>query len=298
MNKKILITGIDGFTGRYLAKEMAAAGYDVIGLALKKPGLKVDGAKYIYECDLCDFLTLEKNVSEVKPDIVAHLAAIAFVAHGEINDFYKTNLIGSRNLLEALLKLDVLPKSILMASSANVYGNQGGILDESIAPSPTNDYAVSKLAMEYVANLYKAQLPIIIVRPFNYTGVGQSINFLIPKIIDHFKRCAPFLELGNLDVIRDFSDVRSVVKYYRLLIEAKPNGEIFNICSGNGHSLTDILKMMNQISGHYPEIRVNQNFVRTNEVHCLIGLRTKLDFTIKEVEHTPFIETLKWMLNN
>ncbi len=296
--RNVLITGIEGFTGRYLASEMAKAGYIVIGLSQKKPEHKIDGVQNIYECDLCNAVSVESLVSEIQPDFVVHLAAIAFVAHGQVEDIYKTNVIGTRNLLEALLKLKKSPESILLASSANVYGNSGGVLDELVTPAPANDYAISKLTMEYIASLYKAQLPIIIVRPFNYTGVGQSINFLIPKIVSHFKNKMPVIELGSLDVVRDFSDVRVVVKAYRKLIETNLNGETFNVCSGKGYSLMEVLALMREISGHSIEVCVNPNFVRANEVRSLIGSKVKLDSAVSGGQDIPLVETLTWMYNH
>ena len=149
-----------------------------------------------------------------------------------------------------------------------------------------------------MARLWFDQMPITMVRPFNYTGAGQSLNFLLPKIVDHFKRRAPVLELGNLDVVRDFSDVRSVVKRYRLLLEKEQAGQVFNVCSGQGYSLLEVLQMMREISGYDPEIRVNPAFVRANEVHRLIGSRTKLDTVIGVVPDVPLRDTLKWMLES
>jgi nucleoside-diphosphate-sugar epimerase len=135
------------------------------------------------------------------------------------------------------------------------------------------------------------------VRPFNYTGVGQSLNFLIPKIVDHFRRRAPLLELGNLDVVRDFSDVRSVVHRYRLLLESNSRGDVFNVCSGQGYSLFEILQIMREVSGHNPEIKVNPAFVRVNEVHRLVGSDKKLNATVGEVPDIPLRETLQWMFD-
>ena len=120
--------------------------------------------------------------------------------------------------------------------------------------------------------------------------------FLLPKIVDHFKRRAPVIELGNLDVIRDYSDVRMVVRCYRLLIEAAQRGEAFNICSGIGHSLQEVISIMRKLSGHDLDVVVNPAFVRSNEVHKLIGSRAKLESAIGSSDSIPLQETLQWML--
>ena len=119
---------------------------------------------------------------------------------------------------------------------------------------------------------------------------------MLPKIVDHFKRRTPTIELGNLNVIRDFSDVRIVVRSYRLLIEAAQRGEAFNICSGIGHSLEDVISIMRKLSGHDLDVVVNPAFVRSNEVHRLIGSRLKLEAAIGRVDSIPLQETLPWML--
>ncbi len=292
MNKRVLITGIDGFTGRYLADELRSAGYMVAGLSHKAS----DG---VFGCDLLDRAGLADIVAQVMPDMVAHLAGIAFIKHGDVDGIYRTNVVGTRNLLEVLAVSGCKPRSVLLASSANIYGNAtvATIAEDTVA-APTNDYAVSKLAMEYMAKLWADRLPISIARPFNYTGVGQSLDFLLPKIVDHFRRRAAVLELGNLDVVRDFSDVRSVVRRYRLLLESGLSGEAYNLCSGVGHSLHEVLQMMRELTGHDPEIRVNPAFVRANEVHRLIGSRAKLDAAIGVVADIPLRDTLQWMLES
>lgn len=292
-----LITGINGFTGRYLAKELRATGYTVAGLSDVVEGTSESGE--VFCCDLLDRAGLADVLAHVKPEVVVHLAGIAFVHNGDADAMYRTNVVGTRNLLEAIAKSGCKPRSVLLASSANIYGNAAvEPIDEATPAAPANDYAVSKLAMEYMARLWCDQLPITLVRPFNYTVVGQSLNFLLPKIVEHFRRRAPVLELGNLDVVRDFSDVRTVVKCYRLLLEAGQTGEAFNICSGRGYSLLEVLQMMREISGHDPEIRVNPAFVRANEVHRLIGSRAKLDAAIGSVPDIPLHDTLRWMLES
>jgi nucleoside-diphosphate-sugar epimerase len=226
-----------------------------------------------------------------------HLAGIAFVAHGDVDSIYHTNVVGTRNLLAALTHCS--PAAVLLSGSANVYGNANvEPITESTAVAPANDYAVSKLAMEYMARLWFDKLPIILTRPFNYTGMGQSLDFLLPKIVHHFQHRASIIELGNLDVVRDFSDVRSVVKRYRLLLEAHLAGETYNVCSGVGHSLQAVLQTAAELTGHTPEIRINPAFVRANEVKRLIGSRAKLDAATQAVADIPLQDTLQWMLKD
>jgi GDP-6-deoxy-D-talose 4-dehydrogenase len=293
---RALITGAEGFTGRYLADELRLAGYDVFGLAA---GESREHNECIFSCDLNDLKSVETAVNRAQPEVVIHLAAISFVAHGDVDAIYRTNVVGTRNLLEAASKLPTIPSAILLASSANIYGNvEVEEISEDISAAPANDYAVSKLAMEYMARLWIGKLPVMMARPFNYTGAGQSINFLLPKIVDHFKRRAPVIELGNIDVVRDFSDVRMVVDCYRRLLQRDSNavsGDVFNICSGVGHSLLEAIEMMREISGHSPEIRVNPAFVRANEVKKLVGSRQKLENAIGKIALIPLHDTLRWM---
>lgn len=278
---KVLITGQNGFTGRYLRAELAAHGHDVVGL----------------QSDLTDATGLAEEMQRVQPDWVAHLAGIAFVGHGEANDFYRVNLMGTRNLLAALAGCGRRPACVLLASSANVYGNStAGVLREDAPPNPANDYAVSKLAMEHMARLWLDRLPIVIARPFNYTGVGQSESFLLPKIVAHFKRRAEMIELGNLDVWRDFSDVRAVVQAYRRLLEISPAGETVNVCSGRTYSLREVLTLCERLTGHVMAVRVNPAFVRANEVRSLCGDPSHLRALIGNWDTQPLEDTLGWML--
>jgi nucleoside-diphosphate-sugar epimerase len=292
--KRALITGIHGFTGHYLASQLRQAGYQVFGLSNSAESA-VDAT--VFDADLCDRQRLAQVVEQVRPDVVAHLAGIAFVGHADVEAIYRVNVSGTRNLLEALAACSHAPSAVLLASSANIYGNslQQPIVEETAA-APANDYAVSKLAMEYMARLWSPRLPIIIARPFNYTGVGQSENFLLPKIVSHYRQRAARIELGNLDVARDFSDVRMVVAAYRRLLAQAPAGATFNICSGQAHSLQQVLDMLAEICGYAIEVSVNPAFVRANEVKVLVGSPLKLTAAIGALPAIDLAQTLRWMV--
>jgi nucleoside-diphosphate-sugar epimerase len=290
--KRALITGLRGFTGYYMARELSEAGYHVHGTVLPGEPTGPD----IFAVDLLDRAAVAAAIEQVRPDVVVHLAAIAFVAHNDADQMYRVNVVGTRNLLEALAAGSHKPSSVLLASSANIYGNADvAVIDESVAPNPANDYAVSKLAMEYMARLWMDKLPITIARPFNYTGVGQTENFLLPKIVSHFRKGARRIELGNLAIARDFSDVRMVAKCYRRLLAEAPAGQAFNVCSGQPHSLESLIDMMSGIAGYRIEVHVNPAFVRANEVLTLTGSNAKLAGVIGKIEATPLLDTLRWM---
>ena len=290
--RRALVTGLRGFTGVYMERELAAAGYQVFGMAAPRAGSEPG----VFSVDLCDRAAVAAMVEQVQPDVVVHLAGIARVEHGNAEQIYRINVAGTRNLLEALAGLSRTPSAVLLASSANVYGNASvSLIDESVAPAPANDYAVSKLAMEYMARLWEDRLPIILARPFNYTGRGQSEQFLLPKIVAHFRRRASTIELGNLEIARDFSDVRMVVHSYRRLLAAAPAGETFNVCSGRSHSLSNVLDLMAEIAGYRIDVRVNPAFVRANDVLTLTGDNSKLVARIGQVQTRPLSETLRWM---
>ncbi|UUY09835.1 GDP-mannose 4,6-dehydratase [Pseudomonas sp. J452] len=290
--KHALITGALGFTGRFMVDELRRHGYRVTGL-----GSQASPEPDYRQVDLTDGQALQACLGELQPDYVVHLAALAFVQHGDANAFYQVNVIGTRNLLEAIASMGKAPERVLLASSANVYGNATpGMLSESAALAPANDYAVSKMAMEAMARLWCDRLPLVIARPFNYTGVGQAEQFLLPKIVSHFRRKAPLIELGNLDVSRDFTDVRNLVSAYRRLLECGVNGTTVNICSERSHSLREVIEMCATISGHQLEVRVNPAFVRANEVRSLWGSAAHLRELIGDWDTPSLDSTLRWML--
>lgn len=287
----VLITGLRGFTGHYLGAALRARGARVVGLVQGTP----QGADEI-ACNLTDAQAVCAAVAQVRPTHVVHLAALAFVGHGDARAFYDVNLFGTLNLLEALAALEAPPQKVLIASSANVYGTPGvEVIDEGVCPAPVNHYACSKLAMEHMVRTWFDRLPIVLTRPFNYTGVGQDAKFLIPKIVSHFRGKAAHIELGNLDVARDFSDVRDVAAAYVSLLEADVRSDVFNVCSGQAYALLDVLRTMTEISGHTMEVRVNPAFVRANEIPVLRGDPRKL---LARTGHTSRIglrDTLDWM---
>lgn len=297
--RKVLITGVTGFTGRYMAEEFAACGYEVHGLSYRQPIGELPAAvSAIHCCSLNDTEMLRTILTEIRPTYVVHLAAVSFVAHIDADAIYTANLLGTRHLLEALRATAIELEGVLLASSANVYGNATeGVLDELSPFAPANDYAVSKAAMEFLAKLYQGRLPLIITRPFNYTGVGQAEQFLIPKIVSHTRRRASVIELGNLDIARDFCDVRQVVQAYRRLLETPTAiGETVNICSGSAYTLEYVLDQAAAISGHQMEVRVNPAFVRSADVKNLFGNRAKLDSLIGDMPRIELKDTLRWMI--
>jgi GDP-6-deoxy-D-talose 4-dehydrogenase len=287
----VLLTGAHGFTATYVRAELEGAGYRVIGTVVDQPRNETEVGLDITSLDDC------RRVMElVRPDYLVHLAAISFVQHENAEAFYRVNVIGTTNLLQALIDAGLRPRKLLIASSANVYGNAAGILSESQTPQPVNHYAASKLAMEHMVRTWMDRLPIVLTRPFNYTGLYQDARFLVPKIVDHFAARKTVIELGNLEVERDFSDVRVVARVYRSLLERECAGETVNVCSGHPHSLRGIIAQMQELAGYEIEVRVNPNFVRASDVKTLVGSTHKLQALVGgAMDAIPLPQTLAWM---
>jgi len=291
LRKKVLITGLEGFTGIYLENVLREKGYEVYGTSLmdsKKP--------YVFTCNITKSLEIETIVHDIQPDYVIHLAGIAFVAETNASLIYDVNVMGTENLLKALCKLQKKPRKVILASSATVYGHQeSAMLDETMCPKPVSHYGFSKLAMEHLGAVYFEKLPILITRPFNYTGVGQDEHFLIPKIVKHYKENQRSIELGNLNVSREFNDVRDVVLWYVGLLEGNACGEIVNLCSGTAISLMDIVSLMNGVAGYEMHINVNQAYIREHEIPTLFGSTSKLHQLICVQKACSIQETLETM---
>jgi GDP-6-deoxy-D-talose 4-dehydrogenase len=285
-SERVLITGLSGFTGHYLSASLEASGYSIC------ESDRDDMPDY----ELTDLGSIKSLLARTQPDVIFHLAARSFVADGNSVAFYAVNTVGTTNLLRAAYESGHTPKRIVVASSANVYGNT--IVDpivESTPPAPVNDYACSKLAMEHMVRTWMDRLPIIITRPFNYTGIGQSEQFLVPKLVDHFARKADVIRLGNQDVVRDFSDVRRTVAAYCRLMQTGESGETYNICSGQGLSLRWLFEQLTDISGFRPSIEIDQSLVRKTEVKRLVGSNSKLENAVGRLPYSEFRETLRWM---
>jgi nucleoside-diphosphate-sugar epimerase len=291
---RTLVTGASGFTGRYLVEKLLGRGHTVIETvgARNEPETPTRLRLDITSPDDC-----RRVIDAVRPDYIVHLAAISFVGHNDPLDFYRVNVIGTLNLLEACAAVGHTPRKLLIASSANVYGNvTSDAIDESFPVTPVNHYAASKAAMETMVRTWFDRLPILIVRPFNYTGRGQTSNFLVPKIVEHFARRESSIELGNIDVARDFSDVRYVASAYEALLDSEAAAETVNVCTGTPYTLRDILAKASDLTGHELEIHVNPAFVRQTDVKMLAGSPAKLRSLVPAVEAIPFIDTLRWML--
>lgn len=253
---KILLTGADGFTGVHFTRQAEAAGHSVWPL----------------KSNLLDTSALDAEVAEAAPDALVHLAAIAYVAHADEAAFYAVNTVGTVHLLNAVAALPVPLGCALVASSANVYGNcTVSPIAETQPPAPVNHYAASKLAMEHLAQTFNDRFPVLLVRPFNYTGPGQAGHFLIPKLVDHFARRAAVVELGNLAVEREYNDVDFVCRSYLHLLAHGRTGLPYNVCTGLPHSLLSVVARLQRITGHTVTPQVQASLVRANEVHRLCG---------------------------
>lgn len=280
---KILLTGADGFTGHFFKKAAESVGHEVIS----------------FRADLTNKFDVNDEISELSPDSVVHLAAISFVGHEDISSFYEVNLIGTLNLLVALKNLSIKPKKILLASSANVYGNcNDSPIKEDHRLAPINHYAISKLSMEHMALTFLPYLPLVITRPFNYTGHGQSQQFLIPKLVDHFKKSASVIQLGNINIEREFNDVRMVCGAYLSLIKNGVSGEIYNVCTGKPFSLLSIINMLKKITGRSMDIGIQSELIRPNEILRLYGNPSKLLSCIGTLDQFSIEDTLNWMLED
>jgi nucleoside-diphosphate-sugar epimerase len=299
--KRALITGVAGFTGEYLAQALSDSGCEVFGTTVTATAGKAAGRGpancTLVPMDLTDAASVHEAVARVKPDWVVHLAALSFVAHPNPGDFYQVNTLGTDNLLKALAALAEPPSRVILASTANVYGAlDEPVLDESFCPAPVNHYGCSKLAMEHIAANWFTKLPILITRPFNYTGPGQPGHFLVPKMVSHFARREKMIELGNIHVSRDISDVRDVVDAYCRLLRSDAHSQCVNLCSGEATELSALLETLGELAGYQIDVQVNPDFVRKAEIPVLRGNAGRLESITGPRTLIPLRQTLADML--
>lgn len=288
----IVLTGAAGFTGRHFTALATSRGHTVLPL----------------EADLTDDAAVAAGLAVLvapragparRVDAVVHLAAVAFVGHGSALDFYRVNVLGTQHLLQALRDQALAPSAVLLASSANVYGNAThSPVAETQAPAPVNHYACSKLAMEHMARTHEHALPLVVARPFNYTGVGQSADFVVPKVLGHFMRREPLLRLGNLQVRREFNDVRWVSECYLRLLDPRHAGTTVNVCTGRSHCLQDVIDLAAELSGHRLQVAQDPALMRTNEIADLRGDPTVLHGLCAGLPEVTLEATVRWMMGD
>ncbi|MEK9176205.1 MAG: GDP-mannose 4,6-dehydratase [Patescibacteria group bacterium] len=255
---KVLITGITGFAGSHLADYLLSLGnYDISGTYLDDANLvnleQKDKVR-LHKLNLLDALAIEEMIAEEKPDLLFHLAALTSTRNSFDNPAktFTNNVTSQINILEGVKKHS-LDTKILVISSAEVYGlvsPEDLPIDENTPFNPTNPYAVSKLAQDFLGLQYNLahKLKIVRVRPFNHVGVRQAPIFVISafakRIAEIEKGKEKVMKVGNLTSKRDFTDVRDMVKAYLLALEKGKLGDVYNLGSGKSYEISKILEMM------------------------------------------------------
>lgn len=290
-SERVLITGATGFTGRLLVERLRQNRREVMAFS---NGADDEGVRNV---DLRDFHSLTQAFSQIRPSAVVHLAGIAATDHSDIGEIYSANVVGTANLFGALAAVNIEPQIVVVASSAQVYAapKDDAPLTEDSPLAPQSHYAVSKRTAEDIARIYSSRFPVIVTRPFNYTGPGQSPSFLVPKIVQHYAEGKSEIRLGNLDLFRDFSDVGRVVEAYYRLVSEPIDPDTINICSGHSVHLTDIPKILEEISGRTIEVITDPSLVRGNEPHVIAGSPSRLETLVGPLPNPEFRETLLHM---
>ena len=285
---RVLITGGSGFTGRPLAARLRQDGHAVVSL-----GHEADDSPTL-NIDLRDLDGLTRTLSQVQPSAIVHLAGIAAPTHSQIGEMYSANVVGTANLFAAIGKANLEPRIVIVASSAQLYAvaDADVPLTEHSSIAAKTHYAISKRAAEEIAELHSRQFPIIIARPFNYTGPGQTTSFLVPKIVHHYAERRSEIRLGNLDLFRDFSDIGRVVEAYSRLVSRPIAPTTVNICSGRAVHLVDIMKIMDEISGHPIRVVADTALFRADEPRSIIGSPSRLETLVGALPNPEFSETL------
>lgn len=272
---RALITGISGFVGKHLQEQLLKRRWHVHGFDIRPSGANV------FVGDLTDRAALAHAIVESQPDVIFHLAGIIKSSDNEA--YYKSNLFGTLNLLDAVMQMETCPKVVLASSSA-VYGMTKGSrpITEHSALHPITEYAVSKAAQEMAAlrYYYAFGLPVIIVRMFNLLGPGQSSDLACSAFARQIAlaetRGQDEIVTGNLDARRDFVDVRDAVRAFMMLAEKGQAGQIYNVCSGRAVSIQKCLSEMMAQSKKKLSTRVDVDRIQNNDVPVQVGSYQKL----------------------
>ena len=290
---RLLLTGVAGFGGRHLIDALASTpGREIHGGDRLDPeAVRGDAdlgprlASYRV-ADITDAASTAAWVREVRPDAIAHLAAQASGADALLDPVatYRVNALGTLNVLEAA-RAHAPGATVLVVGSADVYGSgaPGGRLREDTPLRPQNPYALSKAAADALAELYGGTygLRVIRTRTFSHTGPGQRPRFALASFADQIARIDAGLlpaevRVGNLDGVRDYGDVRDVVRAYELLLLRGEPGQVYNVCTGVGHPLRQLLDLLLSQSGVRAEVVRDSVRVRIRDADHLVGDPTRL----------------------
>jgi len=283
MIKKILVTGVNGFVGNHLSKELKSAGYSVMGIGGEIGSSQTpEGVDEYLVVDLTNREKVE-NINLSNIDGVIHLAGLAAVgpSFGDPMKYIDTNIGIEVNIFEACIKQNIKPKFIII-SSGTIYSPKNVMpLNEQSSILPNSPYAVSKMGQEEMALYYESiGFEVVIARPFNHIGPGQGLGFIVPdlakQIIDYSSGNTDKVMVGNLDSQRDYTDVRDISRAYRLLFEKGKSGEVYNICSGLAISGNKILNDLMKIKGISAEIELDKSRLRPSDNPLIVGGYSKI----------------------
>lgn len=274
--KKVLIFGASGFVGRYLAEEFINHGYKVYGSDCVEPDMLQIQIEF-YKVDLLEDAQVTNVILTVEPEIIVNLAAISSVGASWAipQKTMQVNVVAALNILEASRKLEHKPK-VLFVGSSEEYEESNVPIDEKSKLRGNNPYGISKMTQEMFCEIYRKEygLPIYYVRPFNHTGVYQRDSFVLPsfcKQVAEIEKSGKhgFIKVGNLSVSRDFSDVRDIVRGYRMILENDDCEKIYNIGSGKAYKLSELLEYIVSLSKQDITIEVDKDRIRPSDIDII-----------------------------
>jgi GDP-4-dehydro-6-deoxy-D-mannose reductase len=301
--RRILITGGTGFVGAYLVRFLKSFDAKLIVVSSRGAKIKEPGVDYC-KADICNPDDIHAIVRETNPNQIYHLAGVSSVAASWNNPrvAFDVNVIGSFNVFEAAMRLSSPPK-ILNVSTAQVYANSADALAETDRLNPDNPYAATKAMAELLAVQYQKCRSggIITARAFNHTGPGQLPSFVLPSFAKQIAEMEaglipPVLKVGDINVKRDFTDVRDVVVAYCELLDKGTVGEVYNVCSGRAVLLTDLVGELQKDCSVTVKIEVDHERVRPSDVPQVVGDPSKIQSVTGWTSRIPLETTLKDLL--